>query len=130
MKYWFNTAYGAYSEINFHLKSMNLFSFHHRVILRFLMLGHNVLFNKNAPLELKQWFKPSCASSGVVTRSATRGDLKVHHNGTKYSLVTFQSFYSKLFNKLDYKIVIQILMILKWIDCSRFDKWNQMVQTN
>ena len=93
----------SHEQINKSLKEYNLFSFHHRLVVRLLLFINKILFLTNAPKQLKEWLVLNNKQvSGVCLRSDYAKNFKIEKTLTKFGDLTFSNFFSRLLNMLKF----------------------------
>ena len=89
--------------INMDLKEHNIFSFHHRLVFRLCLFIHKILFQSNAPKQLKLWLVFNDKQKlGISLRSVDVINFMIPKTKSKYGDLYFSNFFSRFWNKLNF----------------------------
>ena len=93
----------THDEINHYLANYNISSFHHRFAERVLSFLHKIIHVNNSPSQLKKWIRPTILlNSQYALRSNQKTVFETFRSNSKYGDITFQNFFSKLLNNIDF----------------------------
>jgi len=85
-------------------KSLRLLSsFHHRFAERILTFIHKIIYVRNSPSLLKTWIQPTVLFNNAhELRSNQKRCFQVNRINSKFGDFTFQNFFSKFLNNIDF----------------------------
>ena len=93
----------THDEINIFLSIYNISSFHHRFAERILTFIHKIIYVRNSPSLLKTWIQPTVLFNDAhELRSNQKRCFQVNRINSKFGDFTFQNFFSKFLNNIDF----------------------------
>jgi hypothetical protein len=84
------------------LKNYNLFSFHHRLVLRILLFIHKIIFQAGSPKLLKGRLVLNKSHASINLRSNNKRSFYTCRTYSKFGDSHFSIFFSNLLNKLNF----------------------------